>query len=98
MYGSIAVIPLEAGERATLELRPARRFDVGLGEPGRGVTAEAEGGILGLIIDARGRPLELPADGDRRRELVGEWMTSLGIGDDHSDMESDFGTWLREAA
>ncbi len=98
MYGSIAVIPLEAGERATLELRPARRFDMGLGEPGRDVTAEAEGGILGLIIDARGRPLELPADGEGRRELVGEWMKSLGIEDGESDLESEFGTWLREAA
>jgi hypothetical protein len=98
MYGSIAVIPLEAGERATLELRPARRFDMGLGEPGRGVTAEAEGGILGLIIDARGRPLELPADDEGRRELVGEWMKSLGIEDGESEKESEFGTWLREAA
>jgi hypothetical protein len=98
MYGSIAVIPLEAGERATLELRPARRFDMGLGEPGRDVTAEAEGGILGLIIDARGRPLELPADGEGRRELVGEWMKSLGIENGESEMESEFGTWLREAA
>jgi hypothetical protein len=98
MYGSIAVIPLGAGERATLELRPARRFDLGLGEPGRGVTAEAEGGILGLIIDARGRPLELPADGEGRRELVGEWMKSLGIQNEKSETESEFGTWLREAA
>jgi hypothetical protein len=98
IYGSIAVIPLEAGERATLELRPARRFDMGLGEPGRDVTAEAEGGILGLIIDARGRPLELPADGEGRCELVGEWMKSLGIEDGESEKESEFGTWLREAA
>jgi hypothetical protein len=97
-YGSIVVIPLGPGERATLELRPARRFDLGLGEPGRGVTAEAEGGILGLIIDARGRPLELPADGEGRRELVGEWMESLGIQDKKSETESKFGTWLREAA
>ena len=71
---------------------------MGLGEPGRDVTAEAEGGILGLIIDARGRPLELPADGEGRRELVGEWMKSLGIEDGESDLESEFGTWLREAA
>jgi len=97
-YGAITVIPLGAGERATLELRPTRRFDLGLGEPGRGVTAEAEGGTLGLIIDARGRPLKLPADDEDRRELVGEWMKSMGIRDGKSDGESDFGNWLREAA
>lgn len=77
MYGSIALIPLAAGARATLELHPTRRFDMGLGEPGRGVTAEAEGGILGLIIDARGRPLVLPAKDEDRRRLVREWMECL---------------------
>jgi hypothetical protein len=87
-YGSIKVIPLEAGERATLELRPTRRFDMGLGEPGRGVTAEAEGGILGLIIDARGRPLELLTDDEGRRELVGEWMKSIGMENGKSDEEN----------
>jgi hypothetical protein len=74
IYGSIALIPLETGARATLELHPTRRFDMGLGEPGRGVTAEAEGGVLGLIIDARGRPLALPAEDQARRKLVQEWM------------------------
>jgi len=81
MYGRINVIPLGAGERATLELRPTRRFDMGLGEPGRGVTAEAEGGVLGLVIDARGRPLELPADETDRRQTVQGWSESMGMGD-----------------
>jgi hypothetical protein len=95
-YGSIDVLPLEPGERATLELRPTRRFDMGLGEPGRGVTAEAEGGVLGLVIDARGRPLELPKDEVGRRELVQEWLGSIGQGE--KDMGSELGNWLREAA
>jgi hypothetical protein len=98
MVGSMAVIPLGVGERATLELHPTRRFDMGLGEPGRGVTAEAEGGILGLIIDARGRPLELPAEGEGRCQLVGEWMKSMGIEDGEGVADSEFSTWLREAA
>jgi hypothetical protein len=78
-YGSLSVIPLGPGERAQLELHPTRRFDVGLSEPGRGATAEAEGGILGIVIDARGRPLSLPGDGQRRRELVKRWLTDLGL-------------------
>jgi hypothetical protein len=78
-YGSISLIPLAPRERARLELHPTRRFDVGLGEPGRGVTAEAEGGVLGLIIDARGRPLRLPADNEERRNLVQAWLASVGI-------------------
>ncbi|NIV37647.1 MAG: methylaspartate mutase, partial [Anaerolineae bacterium] len=30
-YGSLEVIPLATGQTADLELRPTRRFDVGLG-------------------------------------------------------------------
>jgi len=99
IYGSITVIPLEAGERARLELHPTRRFDMGLGEPGRGVTAEAEGGILGLIIDARGRPLGLPADDENRRELIREWMNSMGMGNGKSSNgEDEFSSWLHATA
>jgi hypothetical protein len=78
--GSVAAIPLGAGKRALLELHPTRRFDVGLGEPGRSATAEAEGGILGVVIDARGRPLALPADSEGRRRLIQEWLSGLGLG------------------
>jgi hypothetical protein len=96
-FGSIQMIPLEPGERATLELRPTRRFDVGLGEPGRGVTAEAEGGVLGLLIDARGRPLELPDDDADRRQLIQAWLESLGIG--HNKIGSrGFSAWLHATA
>jgi hypothetical protein len=79
-YGSLSVIPLGSGERAQLELHPTRRFDVGLSEPGRGATAEAEGGVLGIVIDARGRPLSLPGDGEKRRQLMQSWLADLGLG------------------
>lgn len=95
-YGSIDVIPLELGERATLELRPTRRFDVGLGEPGRGATAEAEGGILGIVVDGRGRPLELPADDEDRRQMIQEWMSSMGLALSERDLESELIGWLYE--
>jgi hypothetical protein len=78
-YGSLSVIPLGPGERAQLELHPTRRFDVGLSEPGRGATAEAEGGVLGIVIDARGRPLSLPGDAEKRRQLMQSWLTDLGL-------------------
>jgi hypothetical protein len=96
-YGSIELVPLAAGERATLELHPTHRFDMGLGEPGRGVTAEAEGGTLGLIIDARGRPLELPADGPGRRQLIQEWLGSVKIVQDGAGLGGDLSGWLRQA-
>jgi hypothetical protein len=95
-YGSIDVIPLELGERAALELHPTRRFDVGLGEPGRGATAEAEGGILGIVVDGRGRPLELPADDEDRRQMIQEWMSGMGLALSEGDLESELIGWLYE--
>lgn len=78
-YGSIQLIPLAPGKKAIVEIRPSRFFDIGLGQPGRGAVAEVEGGLLGLIVDARGRPLRLPEDDDLRREQLRLWLTSLGV-------------------
>ncbi len=76
-YGEIEIWPLLPGQRATLELKPARRIDVGFG-PGRGGTIQAVGGLVGLVVDARGRPLELPHDPDRRRTILNRWIWDVG--------------------
>jgi hypothetical protein len=73
-YGSIQVIPLPPGRMARLELRPTRRFDVGLGVKGKGAVTQVEGGVLGLIIDARGRPLVPPLEEERR-----EWQAAMEV-------------------
>ncbi|HUV74337.1 MAG TPA: glutamate mutase L, partial [Anaerolineae bacterium] len=78
-YGAMEVIPLMEGRRAVVELRPSSRFDVGLGKKGKGATTELDGGALGIIVDARGRPLSLPGDGEKRRAKIREWMGELGI-------------------
>jgi len=51
---------------------------VGAG-PGNSVITEIEGGVVGIIIDARGSPswANLPKnDTERRRKLL-EWFTAL---------------------
>jgi hypothetical protein len=78
-FGAVEVIPLMEGKRAVVEMRPSSRFDVGLGKKGKGATTELDGGVLGIIVDARGRPLSLPADEERRRTKIEEWMGELGI-------------------
>lgn len=78
-YGSMQVIALPPGEKATLEIRPSRHFDIGLGQPGRGALAEVEGGILGIIVDARGRPLRLLKDETRRQAQIRQWLSELGV-------------------
>jgi hypothetical protein len=77
-YGSLEVIPLATGQTADLELRPTRRFDVGLGTRGQAGTTKVEGGVLGIIIDARGRPLPIAEDPEQQREKMQRWLWDMG--------------------
>jgi hypothetical protein len=76
--GALEVVPLPAGQTARLQLQPLHRYDVGMGAPGRGGGLKVMGGALGVIIDARGRPLALPDDLNRRKELYRKWLWTLG--------------------
>ncbi|TES93101.1 MAG: methylaspartate mutase [Candidatus Cloacimonadota bacterium] len=77
-YGEMALIPLGVDERKEVVITPAKNFDVGAGK-GKQLTALVEGGIVGLIIDARGRPLEFPEDDRKRMELLTNWNKALEI-------------------
>lgn len=77
-YGELEIWPLLPGQRATLELRPHRRFDLGLGGPGRGGKVQVVGGLVGLVVDARGRPLVLPEDPEHRRHRLQRWLWDVG--------------------
>ncbi|MBN1305480.1 MAG: glutamate mutase L [Anaerolineales bacterium] len=76
-FGNLEIMPLKQGLTAKLKLQPLRRADVGLG-PGRGGIIPVGGGALGVIIDARGRPIQLPEDPGRRRELIKKWTWTVG--------------------
>ncbi len=78
-HGSLELVPLPAGQKATIEVRPSRGVDLGRKHTGTGVfKAQVEGGAVGLIIDARGRPIGLPADGERRRAQIQRWYWDIG--------------------
>jgi hypothetical protein len=76
--GSLELIPLGQGEKAQVEIRP--QFGVNFGPAFRGgvFRREVQGGTVGLIVDARGRPLPLPESIERHRELVQEWLWEMG--------------------
>lgn len=79
MTGTIEVIPLRLNEQALLTLFPAPTVDVGLGPGERARAAEEiDGGLVGLIIDARGRPLQLPSDETERQARLQQWLQALG--------------------
>ena len=76
-FGSLELLPLPVGQNARLTLQPLRRADAGLG-PGKGGVVPVTGGALGVVIDARGRPLPLPNDPVRRREIMKRWSYAVG--------------------
>jgi hypothetical protein len=76
-FGGLEILPLPTGQTARLHLQPLRRADAGLGA-GKSGTVPVTGGALGVVIDARGRPLQLPADPVRRRELMKRWSYTVG--------------------
>ncbi|NLE43398.1 MAG: hypothetical protein GX620_01650 [Chloroflexi bacterium] len=76
-YGDLEVLPLLPGHQADLELKPLRRFDAGFG-PGKSGKRRVNGGEVGLVIDARGRPLVLPTDAKKRQETMQRWLWDVG--------------------
>ena len=79
MSGSIEIIPLRINEQAMLTLYPVPTVDVGLGPGERARAAEEiDGGLVGLVIDARGRPLIFPTNEHERHARLVQWMQVFG--------------------
>lgn len=77
-YGQIVVLPLQTGEYGRLSLRPEGGIELGFGVLGRAGTLRVAGGTVGVIIDARGRPLDVPRDIGQLRELNQRWLWGIG--------------------
>jgi uncharacterized protein (TIGR01319 family) len=76
--GEMCLVPLAQGAQTELTVEPARGFDVGAGR-GRAVTRTVEGGVVGLILDGRGRPLKLSDDPAQRRANQERWEAALDV-------------------
>ncbi len=77
-YGDLVLLPLALGETATISANPSRGFDLGAG-PGRPIVKEVRGGTVGLVLDARGRPLAIPDNRDAAKQAVDRWVTALEL-------------------
>lgn len=81
-HGQIARLALPPGSKGTLTLRPVAGVRVGRNPPGVEVPSEPgaiSGSALGVIIDARSRPLQLPEDSVARQQLLWSWLVALGV-------------------
>ncbi len=80
-HGQIARLRLDQSSTGQLTLRPAASVRIGQNEPGAEVQtdlAAIKGSALGVIIDARGRPLRLSEDAVQRQAQIWEWLVALG--------------------
>ncbi len=76
--GSLVALPLRSGQSARIHLQALRPLEIDQrGKRGLG-SFKIVGGALGVVIDARGRPLRLPKEDARRQEMLQKWATSIG--------------------
>jgi len=77
-FGELKLFPLGADQKATVKVQPAKGVNMGAGA-GVVVTKEAHGGVVGLLLDGRGRPLKLPAEQQARVTALTKWFTAVGL-------------------
>jgi hypothetical protein len=70
-HGNLTQLPLALGQTANIHFEPVRRVLIDPVVLSLGF--KVVGGVCGVIIDARGRPLQLPRDAITRSELLKKW-------------------------
>lgn len=76
-FGAVESVPASAGDVATVAIQPVGQANVGAG-PGAGMRLSVEGLPLGLIVDARGRPLSVAGTPAERREAMASQRLAIG--------------------
>jgi hypothetical protein len=76
--GTLKRLVIPAGNSAVIEVETDSKTDVGFGGFGRGGYFRVPSGLLGVVIDARGRPFYLPEDDDERVAKHQQWLGVLG--------------------
>lgn len=77
-WGELKRISLGEKQMANVRITPTRHFDMGEGA-GKEIITNVEGGVVGVILDGRGRPLRLPDESEERRRKLLEWFISLDM-------------------
>jgi uncharacterized protein (TIGR01319 family) len=77
-FGDLRLYPLELDKKARMTMQPAKQVDLGAGA-GVPVTREVQGGVVGLLLDGRCRPLQLPADHQARVAALMKWYQAVDL-------------------
>jgi uncharacterized protein (TIGR01319 family) len=78
LSGEVRLYPLDVGQEATIEATPTKHFDLGEGK-GRPIKKKVSGGVVGIIIDTRGRPLLLPESKSERVTYLQKWAKAVAL-------------------
>ncbi|HNM63016.1 MAG TPA: methylaspartate mutase, partial [Nitrospira sp.] len=77
-FGDLKLFSLTRDQQATVTLQPSKQVDLGEG-PGQSFTRTVKGGVVGLMLDGRGRPLQLPTEQAARVALLTRWYQAVGL-------------------
>ena len=77
-FGDLRLYPLEAGPKAKITMQPAKGVNLGAGV-GQPITRDVEGGVVGLLLDGRGRPVQLPSDQQARITVLTRWFNAVDL-------------------
>lgn len=75
--GSLVRLPIPAGQSATIQMEMLRKVEIDQLRRDGNLSFQVTGGACGAVIDARGRPIVLPADPSRRRDTLKKWAANL---------------------
>jgi len=75
-FGEIKRFPLPPEVEVDATIKVHGTCAIGAGGA-RSRNVRVQGGVVGIILDGRGRPIELPEDGVERRRMLLKWFTAL---------------------
>ena len=75
--GELVRLELGAGESMPVRLVPGPGLDLGAGR-GKEISVTLGGGVVGIILDGRGRPLALPREEGARQAAMQRWLQAAG--------------------
>ncbi len=78
LMGDLKRIETLQNSKTDLYLAPDDESEVGMGLPGLGGWVGVTDSKVGVVIDARGRPLNLPVDETARTQALQNWLWELG--------------------
>src|SRR5256712_4331981 len=77
-FGELRLFPLADGEEAAVALTPAPSMDLGARKR-LPVQQRARGGVVGVVLDGRGRPLQFPTKAEERVRALKQWHAALNL-------------------